>query len=130
MAIIAFALALVLPAIPAAREEARRVQCRDNLHQYVLRMQEHGTRGTPDGAALVVADCEARLADGFAALFFLAAAVAAVAILPVALGALFIKRAVHSFNRRDDQFAHWPQEQDESRSFLDRWFCPPSSAPL
>jgi type II secretory pathway pseudopilin PulG len=44
LSIIAVLIALLLPAVQAARESARRATCQDNLHQIALAVQSHESR--------------------------------------------------------------------------------------
>jgi hypothetical protein len=125
LAIVWLATSLIPPGIQAAREQARRIQCKNNLRFIGLLTRESVARGTADMPGVVIE----KSADSDITLL-VAAIVAAFATLCASLGALFIRFTVQCVNRRGDRRNREAQDSELTGSLLECWFCPPSSSPI
>ncbi len=115
--IIGLLIALLLPAIQAAREAARRMQCSSNLKQIGLAMQNHhgvtlafpsAYQSTP-GGAMGAADANGDAGPGYTALF---------QILPYIEESTTFKR----FNRNVPAWV--PANSDAARTIIGIYRCP------
>src|SRR5688500_16088889 len=111
IAIIGILVALLLPAIQAAREAARRSQCINNLKQYGLALQNYHLTHTAFPAAALM---KRSATDGYAS--------ANTALLPYCE-----ESALHNIYAQDEQWAN--QRPGVAATVITLFKCPSSSAP-
>jgi type II secretory pathway pseudopilin PulG len=131
VAIFTVSMLLIIPVILHARESARRTACRRNLHNLAIAyehlrfakgLDEDTLANLPGGVDELGDECnDSNLLFG--------ATLAASTTFVASLSAFAVWLVVRFFNRQRDKFGDGTGE-DEWRSSVGIWFCPPSSSPI